>query len=77
MDAPAQKVKEHGLTKRELEVLSVIAQGHSLNEAASTLGVTRNTIATQVKSIYSKLNISSRAEAALAASNMGILNADD
>jgi DNA-binding NarL/FixJ family response regulator len=62
------------LTNREREVLSVIAEGHSLTEAANRLGVTRNTIATQVKSIYSKLNISSRAEAAIAASRMGLVD---
>lgn len=60
------------LTEREKEVLGIIAQGKSLKEAALMLGVTRNTVATQVKSIYSKLNISSRAEAAIAASRMGM-----
>lgn len=61
------------LSEREREVLSHIAQGHSLKEVGAKLGVTHNTVATQVKSIYSKLNISSRAEAALAASRMGIV----
>ncbi|MDH3354856.1 MAG: response regulator transcription factor [Chromatiales bacterium] len=74
MDAPVQVVRNHGLTKREIEVLSVIAQGHSLNEVSSILEVSRNTTATHVKNIYSKLNITSRAEAALAASAMGIID---
>ncbi|HEA26622.1 MAG TPA: response regulator transcription factor [Ectothiorhodospiraceae bacterium] len=74
MNAPIQVKKDHGLTKRELEVLSVIAQGHSLNEVASILEVSRNTTATHVKNIYSKLNITSRAEAALVASKMGIID---
>jgi DNA-binding CsgD family transcriptional regulator len=71
--APALAEKVQHLTPREKEVLSVIAQGHSLSETAQRLGVTRNTIASQVKNIYTKLNISSRAEAALAASQMGII----
>jgi DNA-binding NarL/FixJ family response regulator len=62
------------LSEREREVLSQIALGLSLKDVAAKLGVTHNTIATQVKSIYSKLNISSRAEAALAASRMGIVD---
>jgi DNA-binding NarL/FixJ family response regulator len=62
------------LTDREQQVLALIAQGRSLQNTATVLGVSRNTIATQVKSIYSKLNISSRAEAALAAARMGIIN---
>lgn len=63
-----------GLTEREKQVLALIARGQSLNEAAEQLGVTRNTVASQVKSIYSKLNISSRAEAAIAASKMGMID---
>jgi DNA-binding NarL/FixJ family response regulator len=61
------------LSEREKQVLSLIARGDSLQRVAESLGVTRNTIATQVKSIYRKLNISSRAEAALAASRMGVV----
>ncbi len=74
MSEPLPLERASSLTDREREVLSIIARGCSLAEAASQLGVTRNTIATQVKSIYNKLNISSRAEAALAATQMGILN---
>jgi DNA-binding NarL/FixJ family response regulator len=75
IDSPPEMEQEqvHILTQRERKVLSVIAQGHSLKEASKLLGVSHNTVATQVKSIYSKLNISSRAEAALAASKMGII----
>lgn len=73
LDAPKTVESCQILTQRERKVLSVIGQGHSLREAASLLHVSHNTVATQVKSIYSKLKISSRAEAALAASRMGIL----
>lgn len=62
------------LTRREQEVLSIIAKGHNLNDAAELLAVSRNTVATHVKNIYSKLNISSRAEAAQMASQMGIID---
>lgn len=61
------------LTEREHQVLTIIAAGCTLNEAAAQLGVSRNTVATQVKSIYSKLNISSRAEAAVLATRIGIV----
>lgn len=72
-EPPSSQPIVDGLTEREKEVLSLIAHGRSLNEAAEKLGVTRNTVASQVKSIYSKLNISSRAEAAIAASKMGMI----
>jgi DNA-binding NarL/FixJ family response regulator len=74
LDTPTESEEVQKLTQRERKVLSVIAQGHSLREASDLLGVSHNTVATQVKSIYSKLNISSRAEAALAASKMGIID---
>lgn len=61
------------LSEREQQVLTHIAQGMSLNAVAEQLGVTRNTIATQVKSIYRKLSISSRAEAATVAAQLGLI----
>lgn len=69
-----KQTEQKTLTKREREVLANIARGDSLNTVAERLGITRNTVASQVKSIYNKLNISSRAEAALHASRMGIMN---
>ena len=42
-------------------------------ETAKILGLTRHTIAGYVKDIYRKLNISSRAEAALSAQRMGLI----
>jgi DNA-binding NarL/FixJ family response regulator len=61
------------LSEREQQVLMHIAQGMSLNMVAEQLGVTRNTVATQVKSIYRKLSISSRAEAATVAAQLGLI----
>ncbi|MCB5364646.1 response regulator transcription factor [Pusillimonas sp. CC-YST705] len=56
------------LSPRETEVLSIIGRGFRVGEAARVLGLTDQTVASYVKSIYRKLNISSRAEAALEAS---------
>lgn len=64
------------LTKREREVLIVIAKGYSLTEAAQQLNISRSTIATHVKNIYSKLAISSRAEAAMIAAKTGLISPD-
>lgn len=61
------------LTRRETEVLSLIARGLQRGEVAGVLGVSENTIAKFIKDIYRKLNISSRAEAALEASRRGLL----
>lgn len=61
------------LTEREKEVLSIIAKGMTMVETANMLGLKRNTIAGYVKEIYRKLNVSSRAEAAISAQKMGLI----
>ena len=60
------------LTEREREVLLRVAKGFTLPEIGVQLGLSRHTIADYVKQIYRKLNISSRAEAALEAQRLGI-----
>lgn len=65
-----------GLAPRETECLTLIAKGLTLPEVAQHLGVTRNTAAGYVKSVYRKLNISSRAEATMEAVRRGLACAD-
>lgn len=62
------------LTGREREVLTCIAKGYSLVEAAGLLGISHNTVAYHVKNIYQKLRINSRAEATLEAARMGLVD---
>jgi len=61
------------LTAKEREVLSMIAGGFKVREAADRLGISQNTISTHVKRLYTKLNISTRAEAAIVAMRFGLL----
>jgi DNA-binding NarL/FixJ family response regulator len=61
------------LTPREEEVLALIGKGLRIPEAARVLGLTPHTVAGYVKSIYRKLNVSSRAEAAVEAVRRGIV----
>lgn len=61
------------LTFKEREVLAAIAEGLTLGAAAERLGISRNTVATHIKHIYYKLNVSSRAEAARRAEQLGIV----
>jgi DNA-binding NarL/FixJ family response regulator len=65
------------LTTREREILALIAKGISRPEAARIMGLALNTISTYTKSIYQKLNISSRAEAVMEAMRLGIIDDDD
>ncbi|ESQ77112.1 response regulator transcription factor [Asticcacaulis sp. AC402] len=60
------------LTARELDVLGLISRGLRNADAAQSLGLMESTVASHIKSIYSKLGISSRAEAAIRAQRMGL-----
>ncbi|HEY0665941.1 MAG TPA: response regulator transcription factor [Gallionella sp.] len=61
------------LTKREEEVLTYIAKGFNRAEIAGQFGVSIHTVATHVRTIYSKLDISSRAEATVEAIRRGLI----
>jgi DNA-binding NarL/FixJ family response regulator len=76
--APQEPVdgSDHHLSPRERETLGLIAKGYKLPEVAQQLGVTRNTAAGFIKSVYRKLNVSSRAEATLEAARMGLVRTD-
>ncbi|MGR3270212.1 DNA-binding response regulator [Thalassococcus profundi] len=62
------------LTARETDVLRLIARGMRVSEAAAAIGIAETTVATHIKTIYRKLGISSRAEAAIQAARLGLLN---
>jgi LuxR family maltose regulon positive regulatory protein len=61
------------LTERELQVLHLMAEGLKYKEIASRLVVSQNTVRFHIKSLYSKLNVSSRAQAVAAARQLRIL----
>jgi DNA-binding NarL/FixJ family response regulator len=61
------------LTAREQDVLRCIGHGMRTQEAAAELGLTEHTVTTYIRNLYEKLNISSRAEAALEAARRGLL----
>ena len=69
---PDQLMPNVQLTEREREVLLRVAKGFTLPEIGQQLSLSRHTIADYVKQIYRKLNVSSRAEAALEAQRMGL-----
>lgn len=68
----APPVPADTLTPRERDVLALLGRGLRSAEVAGVLKLSEHTVASHVKAIYSKLNISSRAEAALEARNRGL-----
>ena len=51
-----------GLSKREIEVLELLAQGLSNQEIADKLFVSLNTAKTHISNIYAKLNVKRRTQ---------------
>ena len=62
-----------GLTEREVEILNLIAQGHSNGHVAQELFVTEQTVKFHLTNIYRKLKVSNRTEAARAAYRLGLV----
>jgi DNA-binding NarL/FixJ family response regulator len=62
-----------GLTRREIEVLRLIARGISKKDVAARLVISPKTAGTHIEHIYAKLGVSSRAEAGLFAVKHGLL----
>jgi two-component system nitrate/nitrite response regulator NarL len=65
-----------GLTKRELEILKLVSQGHSNAALAKMLWVTEQTVKFHLSNIYRKLDVSNRTEASRWAQVHGLLGAD-
>ena len=70
MDKPLDHER---LTPRESEVLTYLSKGFTIKEIANLMGLKWFTVNDHIKSIYKKLNVSSRAEAAVLASKQGLV----
>jgi DNA-binding NarL/FixJ family response regulator len=62
------------LTRRELEILQLVAEGHSNAELARMLWVTEQTVKFHLSKIYRKLGVSNRTEAGRWAQVHGLLS---
>ena len=66
-------VADHGLTPKEVELLALLADGHSYLNAAHSLDISINTVRNHVRSIYEKLHVHTKSEAVAKALKHGIL----
>lgn len=62
------------ITKREQEVLGLIAKGYKNHEIAKELVITLQTVKNHVRNIFNKLGVESRIEAVIYGINHGIVN---
>lgn len=68
----ATEAEKIGLTTRELEVVRLIAQGHSNTEIAAELFVSDATVKTHINHIFSKLGARDRSQVIIKARQLGL-----
>ena len=67
------RVADHQLSPREVDVLRVLAGGHSYKTAAAALELSVDTIRFHVRNIYEKLHVHSKSEAVGRAFHRGLV----
>jgi NarL family two-component system response regulator LiaR len=72
-----QPLSADPLTRRELEVLKVLAKGRSNKDIAGELSISETTVRTHVSNILAKLHLASRTEAALYALKEGMTDLEE
>ena len=71
--ADPERVRQLGITPRELEILEAIAAGLSTREIAARLFVSENTVKTHSKRLFEKLNARRRTQAVQIAKDAGLI----
>ena len=73
LDSGAERDEDRIITRREEEVLQLIADGCSTPEVAAKLYISQKTVKNHLASIYEKLNARDRTQAVITAVRMGII----
>lgn len=80
-DGLATALRRHGsgpqLTRRELDVLELLARGLAVSVVAKQLYLSESTVKTHIKRIYDKLGARTRAGAVMAAVRIGLVRPED
>jgi two-component system NarL family response regulator len=69
----AQRVQEETLTEREVQILALLAEGKSNRAIGQSLFITESTVKSHLKSLFVKLDVTSRAEAIALAAKRGLI----
>lgn len=71
---PNEEERERlGISRREMEVLQLMASGHSNDEIAAKLFISSNTVKTHTSSLYAKLDVKRRTQAVKSAKNLRLI----
>jgi two-component system response regulator DegU len=76
LERPTDSEEDRVITRREEEVLQLIADGCSTPEVAAKLYISQKTVKNHLASIYQKLDARDRTQAVLQAVRMGIIHLD-
>lgn len=71
--APAPQQPHEALSPREVEVITLVAAGHSNRRTATVLGLTEGTVKRHMRNIFAKLGATSRVDAANKAVAAGLI----
>ena len=74
--APATATAPSTLSRRELEVLHLLAEGHEQRQIAEQLFISPKTVGTHIEHILTKLGVHSRAQAIAKAYRSGLLSTE-
>jgi len=72
----ADRKKRRDLSPREMDVLRLLTKGRSNKEIASALNLSEETVKIHLKTLYAKLNVQDRTDAAISAIRQGIVYFD-
>ena len=70
----AERMKRKDLSQREMEVLQFLVKGRSNKEIAAALFLSEETVKIHLKTLYAKLAVQDRTEAAISAIRHGIVH---
>jgi two-component system NarL family response regulator len=70
----AQRQKRPELSQREMEVLQLLVRGRSNKEIGSSLFITEDTVKAHLKTLFVKLGVQDRTDAAITAIRQGIVH---
>jgi DNA-binding CsgD family transcriptional regulator len=71
MSENSKLANEKGLSRREIEILTLVAEGHTNLGIAEKLGIHRNSVESQLRDIFKKISVPNRLQAILwAAKNL-------
>lgn len=70
---PAAAERRGNLTPREVEVLSLLAEGNNTDEIASALGISNHTVRNHIQNVLFKLQVNSRLKAINLSRRLGLI----